>query len=857
MKMTNSAPRKTPGDRETYCVFNSEYRSLSRKDLEFVVSRIGVAAIGVVANHASKIRIALGGQKSNSAAQGPAAFPRKNKRSSLEDFIKNDEVLSSLAQAYWGIRITLSDYLPPRPKDDKWKIQTEIRETLCALYPHFVQGKGESFVKEHTNNLMALAMCDSETVRLTGPPLFFGSIKRRINLRLVRAKQGHKRALEFFYTLQQTKRVWNRLPEDLKDAAFKKHSMALGEERPPLTKKAAEALKIALDEVIPPGTLYRRSTVCPTYAACHEYGRADGGNRNFSVGSQEERLISNLAYEQPDGQAERVIPRFIPGYSRVQSSEQIDYCWNQCVATMGLPSDPRRAFDEISSKLDTFTYDVDIVAIAEPGKYRILSKGPGALYTGVRGLQGFLLDAWKVTRYSTMTEELDSLVEDRYRDVDLDHFTDILSGDYSAATDNLHRDVGRLLINWIIERLCLTGTKEGCMALLNFCSCTLVYPDGSRTFMKNGQLMGCPLSFPLLCIANLSTAFRLDPKILPHLLINGDDIAFPSNPDIFSDWVEASEDLGLKRSPGKNYNSPIQKRKGKMQINSRLYLLKFGRPIRRSIADQLEVFLDDQYDLWGGPWLSAFEQEVSSERVGYANYALAIGHRVKSDPTVTIGAATRTVEKLTEFIKEKIARRLMHMFMLENRELFRLGKMIGKDMFVPNWFIPRGLGGLGIDPKWSDKSYITPIQKKVASFLSRNALEGWLVEQTSSMPGAVKMALKSFRRIVPELQHRMQYGPIEYSRSTAYLERVLSTALSVYQWEAGSIGEESVHKVVLDPRQIARQPLMTSRKIMKWVPHYELALGWRVVEQEHYVDIVCSDLLEIGNVFDGELPISK
>jgi hypothetical protein len=90
------------------------------------------------------------------------------------------------------------------------------------------------------------------------------------------------------------------------------------------------------------------------------------------------------------------------------------------------------------------------------------------------------------------------------------------------------------------------------------------YEDLIEAFtQQNGQLMGCPLSFPILCAINVAAywcaleehtgrRFRLDQ--LP-VLVNGDDICFRANDEFYKTWQKWIKKVGFTLSPGKNYIS--------------------------------------------------------------------------------------------------------------------------------------------------------------------------------------------------------------------------------------------------------------------------------------------------------------
>jgi len=370
----------------------------------------------------------------------------------------------------------------------------------------------------------------------------------------------------------------------------------------------------------------------------------------------------------------------------------------------------------------------------------------------------------------------------------------------------------------------LERTMEGVMALLNFGSVTLVYPGGDRVEMLNGQLMGCPLSFPLLCLANLSTLLRMnDSGVLATAVINGDDVLFGANPEIFRQWIKNTEDIGLFRSPGKNYLTADHCGRRCFQVNSRLYQLGVAPKSEWMFEDYLEdpVFVPRK-----------------CVRIGYSNYALSIGHRVKSVPTVTLGTVPSIIERLSEFVSERSSRLLTDLFLASNSKLLRVSRKIGTEIFTPNWRIPKHLGGLGLVV--DRPLFFSRIQRKVASYLSRNPLEAWLSEKLQDLPLGARKALRDFKRISSAFVPRTE-GPLEFERTLDYAEKLLNQCMSHRAWERSpdqvqwGPGERHLpdrnmpetcpsvsSRILVRGKQIINQPLMSVKKMLEWRFDYML-----------------------------------
>jgi len=174
--------------------------------------------------------------------------------------------------------------------------------------------------------------------------------------------------------------------------------------------------------------------------------------------------------------------------------------------------------------------------------------------------------------------------------------TDWVSGDYSAATDNLKIQYTK----GAFESSLLRSSRKGALSPMDqdllrdvLYEQTLVYrkkvPDGkfgyqieqTHAVQATGQLMGSTLSFPILCTVNLCCYWaameeflkkELQPRDLP-VLVNGDDILFRSSPRFYKIWLKWIEEVGFELSVGKNYVHPRF-----FTVNSVLHAWDHGKP---------------------------------------------------------------------------------------------------------------------------------------------------------------------------------------------------------------------------------------------------------------------------------------
>jgi hypothetical protein len=82
-------------------------------------------------------------------------------------------------------------------------------------------------------------------------------------------------------------------------------------------------------------------------------------------------------------------------------------------------------------------------------------------------------------------------------------------------------------------------------------------------------------------------------------------------------------------------------------------------------------------------------------------------------------------------------------------------KRFQKKTFIPNFFLPLKLGGLGLKCEFSKNKLarsITSEQRKLATYYMRNPQEIFLIEKVMSEPSSCKSAIELFRKIKPNLQ---------------------------------------------------------------------------------------------------------
>lgn len=225
--------------------------------------------------------------------------------------------------------------------------------------------------------------------------------------------------------------------------------------------------------------------------------------------------------------------------------------------------------------------------VIEPLKCRVITKGESLPYWVSQTWQR---QAWRVLQetpaFALTGRTIDGSdvagLERKTLAQGLTNFDHWVSGDYSAATDGLSLAINQTCVDSLVDSL--SGTEQErrlCRSVLG--SHIVHYPDRLRTPgddlgdfpMKNGQLMGSPLSFPVLCAVNLAaywcaleeyTGRSWKREDLP-CLVNGDDILFKSSLEFYEVWKIWTRRAGFELSLGKNYIS-----KHFLTVNSEAWL---------------------------------------------------------------------------------------------------------------------------------------------------------------------------------------------------------------------------------------------------------------------------------------------
>jgi hypothetical protein len=243
------------------------------------------------------------------------------------------------------------------------------------------------------NKLLAQLVEDRNSYPVAPPefstPAFSGFLLNYIRRRLARSDA------QFIYSLQRgCKLAWPEPPECVEQSRLEEHRSCFSKEPSPLwDENIVQEIRSTSRDVfgqIKPSSATR---FLPSMSACFEKNRSSGGAS---------ALFKKLEL------------KFDPKWGKLpQLHSQLE---------IHRISEFRRIEDSLLADVNL---DAKVVSIAEPGgKYRILSKGSGYLYSYVQPIQGALLSSWKGRAESTMrdqdlTDHVSTIWRNRYPDFQL------------------------------------------------------------------------------------------------------------------------------------------------------------------------------------------------------------------------------------------------------------------------------------------------------------------------------------------------------------------------------------------------------------------------------------------------------
>jgi hypothetical protein len=347
----------------------------------------------------------------------------------------------------------------------------------------------------------------------------------------------------------------------------------------------------------------------------------------------------------------------------------------------------------------------------------VVTCGPEYSYYYLKDLQKFL---WSTLKQEPVFQLIgkpisEELLMARFGGLPLGSV--FVSVDYSDATDGMRSWASRACANAISDCIGLSDFDREVFikALVGH---TMVYKfekDGKKEVkiakQTNGQLMGSPVSFPILCLINAAVCRHILERGMTDrwaddegelltlreapLLVNGDDGLFVANKAYqFATWAEDALFLGLKPSPGKTYVSEHF-----VQMNSSTFTVESDvRPSLVTPGTTVSTLLFREIPYVNFGFLSPFDPKGGRERT-YRDLPALARDLIRGHPG-------------------KLRDVLMGWFLKSHRGLL---EQIPEGM---SYWLPAHLGGLGlpITRKLSEDDF-SDMQLNFAAFLLQHLKE--------------------------------------------------------------------------------------------------------------------------------------
>jgi hypothetical protein len=351
-------------------------------------------------------------------------------------------------------------------------------------------------------------------------------------------------------------------------------------------------------------------------------------------------------------------------------------------------------FEQVYWKIWKIAIDQDNYAIpiglSEPLKVRVIMKGRAAKYFCMRPFQKWMHNHLRkhpnlIAIGQPITKDLvNSFFENP------SYFEEYVNGDFQQSTNlifsPISEAIGNQLCNLFFEKFkgleyCIDQDTEFCSnfrkmvidCLTHHEICLKKIIDGKENqyiaSQKTGQSMGSPISFPVLCIANLAGARRTCELREGRRIglgkdfkcwINGDDVTFRSKLGVYYIWKEIMSTFGLYSSPGKTFCSEVSKPRHFIMLNS----MRFQ---------------------WNSLW-------KSYELIPYVNFGVLLAKKKSSVSTDVIHS--KEIFELASLQKDLLSRAPDHSDFLNL--IFTSYHKDKLDSYRLPWFLPTWVGGLGL-----------------------------------------------------------------------------------------------------------------------------------------------------------------
>nr|UJQ92750.1 MAG: putative RNA-dependent RNA polymerase [Narnaviridae sp.] len=432
----------------------------------------------------------------------------------------------------------------------------KFQSVLCSEPPSSSVPEIMSILKSWTAFWLPHFLHDDTPPQRFNPySLISSSFRRFIRNRVTGS--GKSRKFRIGALLLYSKRLFPSFTKEMVRDKVADFSKAVARVEPSvLPRKRRMFLEIqkTIDEFCPPGeemVADYTKPFPPSVSACYENSRSEGGLQAYM---REEVLHGFL--QDP------LVVKLLQQYQLTEYDlspagplgdlwkRMLGYMIREAVADLGLPEQEWR------------NILVGATGLTEPLKVRIVTKAEWFLQ-----LLTPIQKAWhsKMRQHPVFELIGGADVETALSDLKLKKGEKVVSGDYSAATDNIFLTYTKYAAEAMLERTRfklplgqdIPWYAESFLRKLAVHSLTHASLDlkGSDLVpIIRGQMMGHILSFPLLCLINRAASCMAVPRST-FMKVNGDDVTFPASRRTYKNWKASTRCVGLEFSLGKNYYS--------------------------------------------------------------------------------------------------------------------------------------------------------------------------------------------------------------------------------------------------------------------------------------------------------------
>lgn len=449
------------------------------------------------------------------------------------------------------------------------------------------------------------------------PFLFTGKIRSYLKQRLV--SHNKKNCKLWWSWLQGIKRSCKEAPTWVVESSLRAHKETLSKFRPVEDEEFFNDFCQKVDVLTREFQYKEQDELEISGSACWESKRGDGGAHNYilkyyndlyyttseqgySCPIWSETFLTKMSFSPTKGVVE-LRGLYSPSNRtllHLVTEESREHSWESFVKR-------KKELGTDGWKWEFHHYNkCQVSAVLEPLKVRLITKGEAFPYYLARSMQKSMhsylrqFEPFELIGTPLTPDHLYRLVE-REKKNDLSGlFNEWVSGDYSAATDNLKSIYTRMAFESFVQLgdrfemgdpVSNSLTRQALRSVIydhevHYGPQMVKINEELRKLepnltslepflQQNGQLMGSVLSFPILNVCNFVSYWISIERYLGRpikywkslpVLTNGDDILFRTNKEHYEIWKECVSEVGFELSVGKNYVH-----KNLLTVNSQLY----------------------------------------------------------------------------------------------------------------------------------------------------------------------------------------------------------------------------------------------------------------------------------------------